>query len=411
MNTEKGHPYFTLRDAKSTIETGIFLMMQASDGRLKYATGEKVLPVCWEGQRCTGKYKQVNNVLNRMHLKCEELRRQKQTQGIGYTKADLRREMDTLMGRSVKIEGSDFFNAVDQLISERESGKELTDQGKVFSPKTISGYRHTKDYLLKYETARKMTLSFAGITMGTYHDIIRYLNETHDHSINNIGKHIKNFGVFLRATQKRGWHNNPVADDEEFVIPSELTPDIYLTEEELEAMAKVKLSGGMLVARDWFFIEAYTGLRVSDAMRLGKQNLSATRITISNEKTDEKVVIPVHRVLQEIFKRNKGVPPFLAQQTCNEYIKEVAKLAGITTRVLYTITKGGRRVDTYFEKWQMVSHHTGRRSLITNLLRAGVSETVIMKLTGIKKSSTLQRYNKLSSEETADVAAELAFFK
>jgi len=40
-----------------------------------------------------------------------------------------------------------------------------------------------------------------------------------------------------------------------------------------------------------------------------------------------------------------------------------------------------------------------------------VPDTIIMKLTGIRSSATLKRYDKLSADEAAKIAAGLAFFK
>jgi hypothetical protein len=39
----------------------------------------------------------------------------------------------------------------------------------------------------------------------------------------------------------------------------------------------------------------------------------------------------------------------------------------------------------------MVINHTGRRSFITNLIRRGVLDTIIMQLTDIKKATTQQK--------------------
>ncbi|HUR64900.1 MAG TPA: tyrosine-type recombinase/integrase, partial [Chitinophagaceae bacterium] len=171
------------------------------------------------------------------------------------------------------------------------------------------------------------------------------------------------------------------------------------------------LVGEYAVVRDWFILDCYTGLRVSDLVMLEKRNISKGFITIANEKTDEKVVIPVHPYVQKIVSKYKGFPPAVSDVKINKFIKLICEKAEFTGRVLFTITKGGKRKDEYLKKWQMVSAHTARRSFITNLRKNGVPDTIIMKLTGIRAISTLLRYDKITAEEAAQVAADLKFFK
>jgi integrase len=103
--------------------------------------------------------------------------------------------------------------------------------------------------------------------------------------------------------------------------------------------------------------------------------------------------------------------PKISDQDINELIKQVAEKAKIKGTVLYSITKGGKRQDHYLKKWQMVSNHTARRTFITNLLLNKVSETFVKKLTGIKSASTLARYNKMTTEDAAEIMSQHKFFK
>jgi hypothetical protein len=112
-----------------------------------------------------------------------------------------------------------------------------------------------------------------------------------------------------------------------------------------------------------------------------------------------------------LVSKYKGFPPKMNDQEINDEIKDVAEICGIDKTELYTVTEGGKRRDYYLKRYEMVSNHTARRSFITNLIKAGVEHTMIMKLAGIVKFETLARYIKLSAEEVADQAAKLDFFK
>lgn len=243
------------------------------------------------------------------------------------------------------------------------------------------------------------------ITIDTYKKFITWC-QAKDYSINYIGSQIKNWKTLGKAVG-----GNPIFDDEAFKKIQEETFDVYLDEKELTSINKLDLRSREDLARDWFILDCYTGLRVSDLVLLNKKNYSNGYITIANEKTDEKVVIPAHPAVKKILAKYKGFPPAITDVEINRTIKKVAKKAGITAKVLFTITKGGRRKDEYMEKWQMVSNHTARRSFITNLRKNGVADSIVMKLTGIRSAATLQRYDKLSADEAAKIAAKLKFFK
>ena len=67
-------------------------------------------------------------------------------------------------------------------------------------------------------------------------------------------------------------------------------------------------------------------------------------------------------------------------------------------------TKGGKKVREYLKKHQMIVIHTARRTLATLLVDAGLPYHQVMKITGHKKLTTLQKY--IKSE--ADVDGMLA---
>ena len=57
-------------------------------------------------------------------------------------------------------------------------------------------------------------------------------------------------------------------------------------------------------------------------------------------------------------------------------------------------TRGGKKVREYKKKYEMIVIHTARRTLATLLADRGMEYHKIMKITGHKKLSTLQKYIK-----------------
>jgi len=143
-------------------------------------------------------------------------------------------------------------------------------------------------------------------------------------------------------------------------------------------------------ARDMFLIGAFTGLRFSDFSRLKNQDITDL-IEIKTQKTGAKVAIPVHWVVKEIIESSYDFSG-MSNQKLNEYIKEVARLAGIDEQVTVNRNIGGQDVEETFPKYDLVSSHTVKRSFAANAYKAGVPTIAIMKITEHKRESNFLKY-------------------
>ncbi|RLD94366.1 MAG: hypothetical protein DRJ13_14965 [Bacteroidetes bacterium] len=187
---------------------------------------------------------------------------------------------------------------------------------------------------------------------------------------------------------------------------------IFLSEEELNKMYNLKLIGYLEKARDYFLIGAYTGLRFDDWDRVSSEKVVNGVLTLRSTKTGELSTIPIHPVVSAILDKYEGELPYKpSNQKMNEYIKVVAMRANINDHVETRITKGGVRVINTSEKHELVTTHTARRSLATNLVLRGVSPYVVMKVTGHKSLSSFERYVRLQELEAMIELKSLSFFK
>jgi site-specific recombinase XerD len=411
---------FILDNPKAETETYIFLLATVSDGRLKYAIRERINPNNWskENQRpkivkdkkLAESLKSITKKIDRIADRLDELSNEYKRSGKPLLKMNVERQISVLIGKSIQIDTNDFFACFEAIYKDMVSGKLLTRSGKIYSPGTLKNYGQSLDYFKDF--SKRHSLNFSDVSLETYREFVKFINDQ-GKSLNYLGQHVKNWKRIMEIAFERGWHSNTVYKHKEFKTPSEQTYDIYLTEAELKKMYDQNLSYNpkMEVCRDWFIIDCYTGLRISDLKLLGSKNMQGEFITIVNEKTDTKVVLPVHPYVRALINKYNGFPPKMNDQEINDEIKDVAEICGIDKTELYTVTEGGKRKDYYLKRYQMVSNHTARRSFITNLIKAGVEHTMIMKLAGIVKFETLARYIKLSAEEVADQAAKLDFFK
>lgn len=396
---------FSLDRPNSTKETFIFLRLGCLDGPLKYPVKKKVVPTNWDGKRVTHDPGKINLTLNKIETTINQLFLQRDLNGVPLTKAVVVGALDKALGRAVA--GKSFYETVDAIIDDREKGRELTREGKRFSKYTIRNYKFTRGQLYKFDP--KMT--FQGISLQTYSKLIAWANGK-EFSLNHLGTLVKNWRVFLKAAFDKGIHQNTIYTHKDFIIPGEDTPDVYLSPAELKRIYSHNLINETLaLVRDWFIIDCFTGLRISDIQLLNKDNILKDSIRIVNEKTDTRVEIPINYYIRAILKKWRGLPPKVTDQEMNRSIKVVCELAGIKETVLYSITKGGVRQDQYFKKYEMVSNHTSRRSFITNLLNDGIPDNTVMQLAGIKKHATLMKYKKTKPEETAKLMKGKSIFK
>lgn len=250
-------------------------------------------------------------------------------------------------------------------------------------------------------------LDFDAFTMVFYEKFKKYLT-TNNYSLNTIGNRIKNLKIILKWAHRDGLTNNEIFRHEDFKRIHEEVETIYLTEEDLLKLYNLDLATQprLDTLRDTFLIECYTGLRFSDFIQLRPQNITREPggyiLTVFTQKTGIKVSIPISpKVLAILAKHDNQTPKVITNQKFNEYLKKLAKLAGLTDLVQTARTQGGLRVTRTLEKRELITTHTARRSFATNAYKAGVSTIDIMKMTGHKTETSFMKYIKVSSEETA----------
>ena len=176
--------------------------------------------------------------------------------------------------------------------------------------------------------------------------------------------------------------------------------------EEIKKLEKIKLASKKLnQIRDMFLIQIYTCLRYSDLNNLKPENILMNEgiIKIYQLKTADPTKIPISEKLKKILKNYAGFKlPKYSNQKYNDYIKELCKLAGIDTKVEITKYYGKKRINETYEKWQLISSHTARRTNITISLKKGVLPEMVMQISGHKNRTAFQKYVKIAQTEAVN---------
>ncbi len=232
---------------------------------------------------------------------------------------------------------------------------------------------------------------------------------------NTIGGFIKKLKCVLRAAESRGYPVNPAYKSTEFKAQSSIDVDtIYLTREEVERFEKVDLTQkedgkNLELARDIFLVGVWTAQRVSDYNNLKPENIKVvdnngtpmTYISIHQQKTGRLVEIPCNAKVREILNKYPKGLPHLSDQKINKYIKDIGKMAKIDEVVEVKGSRGGQVIKEYYKKYDLICTHTARRTGATLMYLDGIAIYDIMKVTGHKSVTTLEKYIRADKLEVA----------
>ena len=164
----------------------------------------------------------------------------------------------------------------------------------------------------------------------------------------------------------------------------------YLNERDLQRLEKVKPhTRKEEYILNVFLISAWTGARVSDAIRLTEENITEDGcISYVAKKTGRLSVVPMKPGLERRIAYVKEHPMDISLVGYNEGIRRLAQRAGITEEVV--VVKGG--VEKKGPKWMFISSHTARISTATCLARRGVGLSDIGAILGHSSVAMSERY-------------------
>ncbi len=204
----------------------------------------------------------------------------------------------------------------------------------------------------------------------------------------------------------------------EFVEPKkcatvmEEIDNIALNETELQALADLDLANHPYLdrVRDQFLLLAWTGCRDSDLGKLSSEYIinkdADDWFYLEQQKTGAKVMIPILPPIVPILEKYSYQPPKpISNQKVNDYVKEVARLAGFDTEEVIRHTQQKEdsfevgTVETRLPKWQAITAHTARRSFATNMYNREYPTLEIMAVTGHKTEAAFLSYIKVKQED------------
>jgi len=300
--------------------------------------------------------------------------------------------------------------------------------GRSLSINNIQQYKATEKILYAFaESIRKNDFLFSEINEQFYYSLVDFLQKPipsldekgllkfnkkgeqifikKGFTQNTVGKHIRILKLMLNEAPASFVENS---DYKKFHVFTEDVDNVYLNEDELQLIKAVDLSESPYLdrVRDWFLLLAWTGCRFSDLTKIRKNDIKNGFITFRQQKTNNKVTVPIHPVVEDVLnKYNFIMPDPVSNQKFNDYIKEVVKAAKIIENETVTRTIGGKLISTVSPKYKLVSSHTGRRSFCTNMYLRELPIYMIMSISGHKSEKSFLKYIKVKQEEHAQILA------
>lgn len=181
-------------------------------------------------------------------------------------------------------------------------------------------------------------------------------------------------------------------------IKGDVTRSTFLTPDELKAFEAIQPKTRQArVVQIEFLIEAFTGARLSDVMELTAENFTADGfLTYTSKKTKITATVPVSEKTRGWIlyaQEHRQDEPTLACR--NRIIRRIAQQAGINETV--KTRRGG--VEKVSPKWEVLTSHCGRRSMVSNLISAGASLNDAKLCAGHSSTAMTERYCCVSKPE------------
>ncbi|HMO60780.1 MAG: site-specific integrase [Lacibacter sp.] len=277
---------------------------------------------------------------------------------------------------------------------------------------TINVINGMKAHLRLFEEYRKETITFDSFDARFYEEFVSYLTyevpQVRRKEIikglktNTVGKTIKHLKSFLRDRIRK--KIIPFMDLSFFKVMDEEVDAVYLSWKELSAIYHLDLSEQPQLEkyRDLFVLGCLTGFRFSDYTDIKPEEVRDGMLYVTQTKTVSSVIVPLKKDARHILieKYNMQMPQ-VSNVNFNDYIKEVAKLAGINELVKITHKKGNQVVEEIKPKYAWVTSHTCRRSFCTNEFLDGTPTNLIMAISGHKTEKAFRRYIKADQVQKA----------
>ncbi len=392
--------------------------------RIEFTTGYRIDVAKWDADKqrvkngCTNKLKQsaseINTALLAYYTELQEVFKRFEVADVMPSPAEVKEAFNARHKTnaeavdnkivSAKI-ASDFYQAFDEFV--RVCGRQND-----WTHSTFEKFAAVKNHLKTF----RAELSFDYFDENGLTEYVRYLREEREMRNSTICKQLSFLKWFLRWSFKQGLHSNNAYDTFKPKLKDTQKKIIFLTWEEVNKLREFEIPAAKQAlsrVRDVFLFQCFTGLRYSDVYNLRRSDIKGDHIEVTTVKTSDSLIIELNKHSKAILEKYQEVEfehdkalPVITNQKMNEYLKELAELAGINEPVRQTYYKGNERIDEVTPKYALLGTHAGRRTFICNALALGIPPQVVMKWTGHSDYKAMKPYIDIADDTKANAMSK-----
>ena len=389
--------------------------------RIEFTTGYRIDAAKWDTDKqrvrngCTNKLKQsaseINASLLGYYTEVQEIFKKFEVEEIMPTPEQIKEAFSALhkpIEEEVKPRNSTpnaFYKVFDEFVRDCGRQNDWTDS-------TYEKFAAVKNHLMNFRDG----LTFDFFDEKGLNDYVTYLRDVKEMRNSTIGKQLSFLKWFLRWAFKKGLHQNNAYDSYKPKLKSTQKKIIFLTWEELNKLREFEIPAAKQAldrVRDVFLFQCFTGLRYSDVFNLRKSDIKGDHIEVTTVKTSDSLIIELNKHSKAILDKYKDVAfeddkvlPVITNQKMNDYLKELAELAGIDEPVRQTYYRGNERIDEVTPKYALLGTHAGRRTFICNALALGIPPQVVMKWTGHSDYKAMKPYIDIADDIKANAMSK-----
>lgn len=318
--------------------------------------------------------------------------------------------------RAIKhLSTQDFFNLFKKFISDSSKGYRVQKNGQRIKPQSIDKYIYTHKLLTEFhaETGVEIKLWLVNKLTDTelkkakkyYHQFYfsfkdyLYKKGHFDNYVGLVIKTVRTFFNYLLVEQQLQvgmFHKT-------FHVPKEEIPIVVFNPQQVNYLINShelneKLPDNLKTIKDIFVVGCTVGLRVSDLMNLKPYHFvkqdNGYYLKVRSKKTNTETSIKLPSYAIEILKKyrnnQKTLLPSMSTWYFNKQLKQMSSYITDDEPMIKVRMKNGKptmiyKTGTKNKHYTMADHitsHTMRRTAITTMLRLGVPEQVVRRISG-----------------------------
>ena len=418
---------FTLESRKKdgiliTENVPIRMRVNFASKRIEFTTGYRIDAAKWDADKqrvkngCSNKLKQsaseINASLLEYYTEIQSIFKRFEVEDVIPTPEQIKEAFNALH-KPVSEEPKpkkealpcDFFQVFDDFVEDCGRQNDWTNS-------TYEKFAAVKNHLTNFREG----LTFEFFDERGLNDYVGYLRDVKEMRNTTIGKQLSFLKWFMRWAFKKGVHQNNAYDSYNPKLKSTQKKIIFLTWDELNRLREFKIpfnKQALERVRDVFLFQCFTGLRYSDVFNLRRSDIKGDHIEVTTVKTSDSLIIELNNHSKAILDKYKDVPfendkvlPVITNQKMNDYLKELAELAGIDEPIRQTYYKGNERIDDVTPKYALLGTHAGRRTFICNALALGIPPQVVMKWTGHSDYKAMKPYIDIADDIKANAMSK-----